>query len=257
MNFKNLLLVLLVSSSVFFSCVSTEEFVYLQDAENNKEYPNNYFFEVHFKPDDLLVITVNSEEPQATIAFNPPQIQSINQSPSNQIQNTYLVDQQGYIQFPIIGKIKVEGLTRNQLHELLEKKVSEYIKDPIISVRLSNFKYSVTGEVTKPGTYTLSRERITLLEALAGAGDLNVYGKRNNILVIREENGKKETKRIDITNSDFVNSPYYYLTQNDVIYVEQNNARRNSSAVGSNASILISIASIVSSITLGIITLTK
>lgn len=242
MNFKFILYSFLFLT--IFSCVSTKEFVYIQDAENINSYSNNEAYELKIKPDDQLVISLNAEEPEAIRQFIPIQTTNLPQAPSNLFMNTYLVDKEGFIDYPVIGKVKALDLTRNQVTSLLVKKLENYIKNPIVNVRVNNFKISVTGEVTRPGTFLINSERISLLEALSQAGDITIYGKRTNILLIREVNGKKVSQRIDITKSDFINSPYYYLTQNDVIYVEPNNTRRNSSVIGPNVSILVSIASI-------------
>ena len=161
---------------------------------------------------------------------------------------TYLVDINGEIDFPVIGKIKLDGLTRTQAVKLIEQKVSEYIIEPSVNLRILNFKFSVLGEVNKPGTYKIDSERITLLEALSQAGDLTIYGKRNNILLIREINGKKEYNRVDITKADFINSSNYYLIQNDVILVQPNNTRINSSVIGPNITVTISALSLLTTI---------
>jgi polysaccharide export outer membrane protein len=146
----------------------------------------------------------------------------------------------------MLGTIKVGGLTRiettNKIKDLLK---SGHISDPIVNVRLLNFKVSVLGEVSKPGVFSISGERVTLVEALALAGDLTIYGKRNSILLIREKNGVKTYEKIDITKTDFINSKNYYLSQNDVIYVEPNKTKLNSSAVGPNLTIGISALSLV------------
>jgi len=227
----------------FYSCVPSKQFVYFQDIEKINESNSSNSFELKYKPDDLLVIDLSSEEPEAIQSFYPNRISNI-QSPTNQISHTYLVDKNGLIEFPVLGKIKVGGLTRTETIDLFSTRLKAYIKNPILNLQLSNFKYSVAGEVSKPGTFKLNSERVTLIEALTQAGDLTIFGKRENILLIREEDGKKTSHRIDITKSDFINSPYYYLTQNDVIYVEQNKTRRNSASIGPNSSILVSVASI-------------
>jgi polysaccharide export outer membrane protein len=140
------------------------------------------------------------------------------------------------------------GLTRSEAIKELTQKVKPYITNPTINLRILNYKVSVIGEVIKPGSYNFSSERVTLLEALAIAGDLTIYGKRNNILIIREKNNEKTYNRVDITNSSFVNSEFYYLTQNDVIVVEPNKTRINSSSFGPNVLGIISAASIIISI---------
>jgi len=153
--------------------------------------------------------------------------------------------------------MKVSGLTRTELLKTLEEKIGVYIKDPIINLRVNNFKVSVLGEVNAPGTYSISSERITLIEALTMAKDLTIYGVRNNILIIREIDGIKSFNRVDITKADFINSPFYYLGQNDVVYVEPNKNKINGAAVGPNTSVIISITSILITIITLIVSLSK
>lgn len=157
----------------------------------------------------------------------------------------YLVDHSGNIDFPVLGKLKISGMTRTQVLQFLKEKISSYIKNPIITMRLTNFKISVQGEVTSPGVYPITTERVTLIEALSMARDLTILGKRNNILIIREIDGVKTYNRVDITKSDFINSPFYYLSQNDVVYVEPNKNKVNGSAVGPNTGVLISVTSLI------------
>jgi polysaccharide export outer membrane protein len=129
--------------------------------------------------------------------------------------------------------------------QLLESKIAKYIKNPIINIRLTNFKVSVQGEVTNPGAFSVSSDRITLIEAISMAKDLTIYGKRDNVLVIREVNGVKSYNRVDLTKADFINSPFYYLAQNDVVYVEPNKVRINGAAVGANTGVIISVTSLI------------
>jgi polysaccharide export outer membrane protein len=143
-----------------------------------------------------------------------------------------------------LGKLQVGGLTRSEVLKMFKDKISAYIKNPIINLRIMNFKFSVQGEVTLPGTYTVASERITLIEALSMAKDLTIYGKRNNILIIREIDGIKSYNRVDITQADFMNSPFYYLAQNDVVYVEPNKNKINGAAIGPNTSVIISVSSL-------------
>jgi len=157
-------------------------------------------------------------------------------------QQNYLVDNNGEIDFPVLGKLKVGGLNRNELIELLTNKLDpNYIKNPNINIRLANYKVSVLGDVRLPGSYTIPNERITILEALALAGDLNISGKRQNILVIREEDGKKIQYQVDLLSKQLFISPVYYLQQNDVVYVEPNYARIQSASSNSNTTLFISI----------------
>lgn len=231
-----------------FSCASKKDVIYLQDADRNRE-AQLLNYEPMLKPDDLLSIIISSETPEATVPFNLPAIQGNYEIGNNQNGiKTYLIDNFGNIDFPVIGKTKLGGLTRTEATNKLASAISEYIKDPSVNLRILNYKVSIMGEVNKPGSYNIESERITLLEALGLAGDLTIYGKRDNILVIRETDGKKSYARVDITKSDFTTSPYYYLTQNDVILVEPNKTRVNSSAVGPNTAVIISGLSLLTAI---------
>jgi polysaccharide export outer membrane protein len=241
-------LLLLFFSIFFLSCASKKDIVYLQDVDTIKA-SNSFSYEPVLKNDDLLSIIVSADDPEVTYMFNIPQIQGNYKVDESQSSiRTYLIDSYGQIEFPVLGKISLAGLTRSEAIKELTQKVKPYITNPTINLRILNYKVSVIGEVIKPGSYNFSSERVTLLEALAIAGDLTIYGKRNNILIIREKNNEKTYNRVDITNSSFVNSEFYYLTQNDVIVVEPNKTRINSSSFGPNVLGIISAASIIISI---------
>ena len=247
-----------------FSCKPRKELVYYQniDALKSSEQLNSY--EIKIQPDDLLMIIVSADDPETAIPFNLSTI-SVPSVTNNNVMNargeesmqSYLVDASGTIDFPVLGKLKVGGLSRSELMKLLETKISSYIKNPIINIRLTNFKVSVQGEVTVPGTYSINSDRVTLIEAISMAKDLTIYGKRDNILVIREVNGLKSYTRVDITKADFINSPFYYLAQNDVVYVEPNKTRINGAAVGANTGVIISITSLLITVITLIVTTTK
>ncbi len=226
---------------LFFSCGSRKNIVYMDNIDSTKNYDISKQYEPILQPDDLLSIIISAENPEITVPFNLPQIQGNYEINNNQNGiKTYLIDNAGFIDFPVIGKIKLSGLTRTEANNKLAQKVSEYIKNPGINLRILNYKISVIGEVTRPGSFTIPNERITILEALSLAGDMTIYGVRKNVLIIREIEGKKTFNRVDITNADFLNSPFYYLAQNDVVFVEPNKPKINSSAVGQNASIILS-----------------
>ena len=173
----------------------------------------------------------------------------------------YLVNQDGNIDFPILGEIHVEGLTRMQVTELIKKRLieEELIKDPIVTVQFLNFKVSVIGEVGRPGTFDISGDRITLLEALSMAGDLTIYGRRDRVAVIREKDGKRSILYHDLRSSDIFQSPCYYLQQNDILYVEPNNAKTGQSRINSNNSVgvWLSGVSVLASITSLLVTMFK
>lgn len=234
-----------------FSCASRKNVVYYQNIDS-LENQNQNSYEVKIQPDDLLMIIVSADDPEAAIPFNLKTYSissnKLDMTRGQETVQTYLVDSKGNIEFPIVGDIKIGGLTRTEALQLLQSKIAAYIKKPIINLRITNFKVSLQGEVNLPGTYNVNSERITLIEALSMAKDLTIYGKRDNILVIRETNGIKSYNRVNVTQSDFINSPFYYLAQNDVVYVEPNKTKVNASAVGPNTSVIISAVSILVSL---------
>lgn len=233
------------------SCASRKDLAYLQNADEISTEDASFSFEPTLKVDDLLSIIVSAETPEVTIPFNLPQIQGNYQINNNQNGiKTYLIDANGFIDFPVVGSIKLGGLSRTDAVAKLKEAVAVYIINPSINLRILNYKITVIGEVVKPGRYPLESERITLIEALSAAGDLTIYGRRDNILIIREVEGKKSFNRVDITSADFINSPYYYLTQNDQIVVEPNKARMNASVVGPNITLFISALSVLVSLSI-------
>ena len=252
---------LLLLTLFLFSCASRKDIVYYQDIDSvtSKEKSNSY--EIKIQPDDLLMIIVSAEDPEIAAPFNLKTYTTVNPSKQDvagtQTTQLYLVDSDGFIDFPILGRLKVSGMARSQLVQLFQNKISAYIKSPIINLRIMNFKVSVQGEVTLPGTYSIASERITLIEALTMAKDLTIYGKRDNILIIREIDGVKTYNRVDITKANFIDSPFYYLAQNDVIYVEPNKNKVNGSAVGPNTGVLISITSLLITLITLIVTTSK
>jgi len=247
---------------LFFSCASKQDLVYYQNIDSLAATEKLNSYEIKIQPDDLLMIIVSADDPESAQPFNltsvsvPSSISSNNLGGQQSIQ-TYLVDTHGTINFPVLGKLQVGGLSRSELLQLLETRIAKYIKNPIINIRRMNFKISVQGEVNVPGTYTINSDRVTLMEALSMSKDLTIYGRRNNILIIREIDGVKSYNRVDVTKADFINSPFYYLAQNDVIYVEPNKAKINGAAVGANSGVLISISSLAITLISLIITITK
>ncbi|ARV06768.1 hypothetical protein BTO04_08750 [Polaribacter sp. SA4-10] len=224
------------------SCVSSKKMVYFQDNETVQVNEAILNFEPIIQSGDLLSINVSALEAEAAVTFNlyeTPGTRTNNAKPLN-----YLVDSEGEINFPVVGPIKVAGFTTKQVTQNLTSTLGAYLVNPIVNIRLINFKVTVMGEVKSPGTYTIPNERITIVEALGLAGDLNIQGKRSTVLLIREQEGKRAFITMDLTNKKLFNSPYYYLAQNDVIYVEPNKTKINSSAVGTNTSIIVSSVSL-------------
>ena len=238
-KFFTLYLILIVSLFLG-SCSSSEKFALLQNVSQNSN-DKTADFQAILQPDDLLMIIISTDNPLVSQPYN---LSTVNVAGvvseigvAQQRQLNYQIDQEGNIQMPNLGTVKAAGKTRNELVEDIKKLLVGKITNPVITVRILNYKISVQGEVNKPGTFPINSERVTLLEALSMAGDLTIYGKRDNILVIREENGIKSFQKVDITKGDFVNSPYYYLSQNDMIYVEPNKTKVNSSVIGPNVTV--------------------
>ncbi|MFD2515185.1 polysaccharide biosynthesis/export family protein [Pontibacter locisalis] len=215
---------------LFTSCTKSTDFIYFGKAEKSEYGSSMESLEPVVQKNDLLSITVNSLNPDASEIFN---VNSTNTIRSASASNTvspvtgYLVDQEGYIQFPMLGKIKAAGLTKNTLKEGIESELirRKLLIEPIVDVRYLNYKVSVLGEVANPSVLTVPNEKITLLEAIGLAGDLSIYASRSNVLLIREEAGKKKLIRIDLTSDELFTSPYYYLKSNDIIYVEPNKTK--------------------------------
>lgn len=243
-GFKRIIMIALLLV-VILSCSSSKNIAYFQNTIANSEVQK---FEPVLQPDDVLNIVISSENPEIAAPYNLKTVVfqgNTENSVAQERLQTYLIDQEGFIELPMIGKVKLAGLSRTAAVNEIKKVLTEHIKDPIVNLRIVNFKVSILGEVVKPGMYTIQSERVTLVEALALAGDLTIYGKRTDILLIREKEGVKTMQRIDITKSDFINSPYYYLTQNDVVYIEPNKTRVNSSVIGPNIAVGISALSLV------------
>lgn len=256
MKMKNLLQ-LSLCFLLITSCVSRKEIVYFQGLDKAEDQMNeNIDTSLEIKPNDLLTISVSAAEQEAALPFNLPvigvpqggaELGGLSVNGRQQLQ-TYLVDSDGNIEFPVLGTVKVAGLNRQAVSAKLKKQISEYVQDPIVNVRLVNFQVSVLGEVARPGTFDIRDEYLSLPKALGFAGDLTIYGRRDNVLVMREENGQKIHAYLDLTDPKVINSPFYYLQQNDVVYVEPNGAQRQSASYNRNAGVYISIASVLISL---------
>ena len=231
---------------LFASCMSSKKMLYFQENDQIKLNDTLVNFQPAIQPGDLITISVSANDPLSAQTFNLYETPPINAG--NPKLLPYLVDGDGIINFPVLGKLKVEGLTTQQLSDQITQALTTYLVAPIVNVRLTNFKITVMGEVKTPGTYTIPNERITIVEALGLAGDLNIQAKRANITLIREHEGKRAFFKVDLTNKALFNSPYYYLVQNDVLYVEPNKTKINSSAVGASTSVILSSVGILISL---------
>jgi polysaccharide export outer membrane protein len=237
-----------------FSCRSVPtDITYFQNYEEyvkTRNLNNDSQYELKIKSNDQLLIIVSSPVlDQTQVAqFNLPANAYLSPGEStttlSQTLQTYLVDKNGYIFFPVIGKIQVGELTRSQAVELLTRKISEYLPEPIVNLQIVSFKITVLGEVRSPGPISVRNERMNIFEALGAAGDLTIYANRRNVILMRENNGSGEFHKLDLTQADILSSPYYYLQQNDVIYVEPNDTRKKESKYGAGESYTFSVISI-------------
>lgn len=223
------------------SCASRKNIVYFQN-DNNTTQANSVYKTI-LKSDDLLQITVSALDTEATKPFNLTNISGEVSTP-----HLYLIDSDGFINYPVFGKLKLGGLSKLEAINLLHSKLSpDYIKNPVVNIKITNFSITVLGDVKKPGLFTIPNERITILEAIGLAGDLNITGIRN-ITVKREENNVIKNYSLDLRSNSIFNSPAYYLQQNDVLYIEPNRATSQDAAYNRNTGLFISIGSILISL---------
>ena len=243
------LFVLLVA--LMTSCSAPKNVAYLWNSNDVDLSQSQYLYDAKIMPKDILTITVNTVNPEASAPFNLVVSTALNNN--GQIGNqralqTYLVDNEGGIDFPVIGYIKVGGLTKRECEKLIHDKVKPYLnaaENPVVTVRMSSYSISVLGEVNKPGSYQVSREKINILEALAQAGDLTIYGVRERVKLIREDaQGHKQIHTVNLNDANILTSPYYYLQQNDILYVEPNKVKAQNSTIGQSTTLWISATSI-------------
>ena len=251
----NKLICVILLSFLLAACQSYKKVPYLQDVEAvNQATQQETLYDAKIMPKDLLTIVVSCTSPELAAPFNltiaSPSNLSIQYTTTQPVLQQYLVDNEGKISFPVLGALTVGGLTKKQAEQLIVDKLKPYMKEnPIVTVRMVNYKISVIGEVARPGTFTISNEKVNLLEALAMAGDMTVYGLRDNVKLIREDaNGKQQIVTLDLNNAETILSPYYWLQQNDIIYVTPNKAKARNSDIGSSTSLWFSATSILISI---------
>lgn len=225
---------LLFLAHVFTSCINTKKITYFRDIPDTSHKSSaqiTRYSDPLIQPDDILSITIQTIDPTTSVVINQlgapmPAVGTSSANPIGQQQiSGFLVDKEGFVELTMIGKVKLDSLTTYQARELIRTKALQYFKNVSVNVRFANFKITVLGEVAKPATYTVPNEKVTLLDALGLAGDLTIYGKRDNVLLIRDNNGQKEFERFDLRSSKIFESPYYYLKQNDVIYVQANRSK--------------------------------
>ena len=259
---RTLLLILSVSTFVLTGCISQKEISYFKGVNSDSAAVINQ--QHRDKPEtiitkgDVLLITVSALDPTAVAPFNLPLV--VYSSPgtdklyTSPTMQTYIVDTEGKINFPVLGSLKLSGLSKSEAISMINEKLLPYLKDPIVNINFLNYQITVLGEVNRPGKYTVSNEKINILEALGLAGDLTIYGVRKNVLIYRENNGKVEFERINLNSSDVFKSPYFYLQQNDIVYVEPSKVKTTSSQ---NIPLYLSTLSTLSAVTTTIFYLYK
>lgn len=254
MSKKNILSLLLLAF-LFAGCASYQETIYLTHDEilNRTEQKNN-FFEFRIQPKDELIILVSTTDPASSVPFLRKMGQSKEMSqtstPGEAKLLNYLVDNEGYIDYPVLGRLHVSGLSADECQDLIRKKLEAYLnEEPNVTVRIANFKVSVLGEVTSPGTYKVSDEGINIFQALAEAGDMTLFANRKDVQLLREDStGHRRVIHLDLTSSEIALSPYYHLKQNDVVYVKPTKGKVRSRTFGDNTSAWITLVSAISSI---------
>ncbi|WP_291595059.1 polysaccharide biosynthesis/export family protein [Bacteroides sp.] len=260
------LLPCVVAIFLFVSCQSYKKVPYLQDVEAvERTVQQENLYDAKIMPKDLLTIVVSCTSPELAVPFNltvasPASVATGNTQLSTQpVLQPYLVDNDGKINFPVLGELKVGGLTKKEAEQLIIEKLKPYIKEtPIVTVRMVNYKISVLGEVARPGTFTINNEKVNLLEALAMAGDMTVWGVRDNVKLIREDaDGRQEIVILDLNSAETILSPYYWLQQNDIIYVTPNKAKARNSDIGNSTSLWFSATSILVSLASLLVTIFK
>lgn len=247
------------------SCTSYQKIPYLQDFETvNATEEVTAMYDAHIRPKDLLTITVNTTDPEAAAPFNLTVQSAANSNLTQWVTQQaalqqYLVDNQGNIDFPVLGELHLGGLSMNEAESMIREKLQPFLKEtPIVTVRMVNYKISVLGEVAKPGTFIINNEKVNVLEALAMAGDMTIWGLRDNVKLVREEeDGKRNIVVLDLNRADIVKSPYYHLQQNDILYVSPNKTKAKNSDTGQSTSLWVSATSILVSIASLLVTIFK
>lgn len=250
---------------VLTGCSSYEKSLYLQNDAVINQSTQGQLYDFRIMPKDMLTIVVSTTDPAASAPFYRKIGQDKNNGGSSTMgmQNAnlldYLVDNNGEIDFPVLGKIQVVGLSTRECEALLRDKLKPYLKEtPLVTVSSSNYKFSVLGEVNSPGTYTVQDEKVTIFEAIAQAGDMTLFSVRDDVQLLREDSqGRRQVIHLNLNDADITQSPYFYLQQNDVIYVKPTKAKVRSNTFNSNASMWLTLLGVITSVTSFILALTK
>lgn len=254
----------LVAAIAITSCGNYKQVAYFQNIDSISLAASKGLHDARIMPKDLLTIMVTCTDPKAAQPFNLSYNQSSNGGGASYGQNSfipYLVDNDGCINFPILGRIHVVGLTKREIETDIAGKIRPYLaatENPIVTVSMANYSVCVTGEVKSPGVFTISNEKVSIVEALTRAGDLTIQGQRQNILLIRENsNGQKEHHRLNLNDAEIINSPYYYLQQNDIVYVEPNKIKARTATIDTSITYWLGLTSSVISLSTLLVTILK
>ena len=265
MKIRKVVCMLTLSTLLVSGCTSYQKSLYLQNEQVLNESLEGQLYDFRIMPKDELTIVVSTTDPEASAPF----YRKIGQNKDDGNNSTtgmqdanllaYLVDNQGNIDFPVLGMVKVMGLTNRECEALIREKLQPYLKEtPNVTVRTSNYKFSVLGEVNSPGTYTTDAEKVTVFEALAQAGDMTLFSVRDDVQLLREDStGIRRVYHLDLTQANIAQSPYFYLQQNDVVYVKPTKAKVRSNTFNGNASMWITILGLVTSVTSLILAISK
>ena len=257
--------IFILGALLLASCATNTRAAYIQQVQTDIPTAIEQDYQIRIKPLDRLTVTINSKDPELAAPFNAASsYNSLNglssySSSSNGNLQILTVDKEGKIQLPIIGEIDCDGLTRNELAKKIENTIREngMVHDPIVIIQFADVKFSVLGEVARPGQFSITKDRISLFDALAMAGDLTIYGQRENVALIREENGMRTVHYFDLKNPDILTSPYFYLQQDDVVYVTPNKYKAQAGEINQNRSFYISLVSVAVSVATLLVTITR
>ena len=257
--------IFILGALLLASCATNKRAAYIQQVQTDIPTAIEQDYQIRIKPLDRLTVTINSKDPELAAPFNAASsYNSLNglssySSSSNGNLQILTVDKEGKIQLPIIGEIDCDGLTRNELAKKIENTIREngMVHDPIVIIQFPDVKFSVLGEVARPGQFSITKDRISLFDALAMAGDLTIYGQRENVALIREENGMRTVHYFDLKNPDILTSPYFYLQQDDVVYVTPNKYKAQAGEINQNRSFYISLVSVAVSVATLLVTITR
>ena len=257
--------IFILGALLLASCATNKRAAYIQQVQTDIPTAIEQDYQIRIKPLDRLTVTINSKDPELAAPFNAASsYNSLNglssySSSSNGNLQILTVDKEGKIQLPIIGEIDCDGLSRNELAKKIENTIREngMVHDPIVIIQFADVKFSVLGEVARPGQFSITKDRISLFDALAMAGDLTIYGQRENVALIREENGMRTVHYFDLKNPDILTSPYFYLQQDDVVYVTPNKYKAQAGEINQNRSFYISLVSVAVSVATLLVTITR